>query len=797
MDKYKDQDQDRDNQSINSADKSGVEETLSSFEDNRPEALAQQELQSTMDSSPQSQEAEVYDDIINDGGKKKKVNKTGIPDDLKAKIEQESGYSLDEVRVHYNSDKPAEYNALAYAEGLNIYIGPGQEEHLAHEVWHVVQQMQGRVKATTKVNGANVNDKKSLEKDADKMGAKVSKSNQNLNEDKELKPTPNLTRAVMQGKFGVEYETKWTIDDPENVSANHKKPVYEGEGFHVESDNNDLEFVSFPPSDTPKKLFETVGKMKTLGEKMKGNLKGEVSEEEPKGPFFKDNAKSLLESMQQSTKIEDIIKHVVREEDLDLIKDSHISDFADKLVKDGWETTEEDESQRKKTKQALTDYEWSVGDIKDYITMDYLSDILKVKPAPKDPVWQKNNTIKDLLGEEPKAQFKDKSIIVESVEKTMRARPQFTFGIEMAKIPKLFDMFIKGPKVEGEDQNSLNYGRDEKQTLKDFGENTIGAGLKAGNDKAKAIFEENETGNLNDTSKGFIHYLTYYINQMRTKAYASKGLDVEKTRSTHIAQVLLNALKAEANEEYPVDKAKYKAGLKNIELTSNDKKDVEAAGVLDQSLASVLEAGKITKVQKGKLDTYLSTNLGKMKDDPVYPKHFFVLMNRSGFDRMYDALGGGGQKDLVNNYMENKVIPSFLKDEQDDISLFKAPFYYKQKTGDESYERGLSYGPSLKEWWKSIKSVDDRQDITGVGLEESQKKRDKLSPPKEFIDNTGKPDETQSLGSLNRMDGDMTVIELREWGSYMPVSDWQKHTSDMLKSFAVNVMEEEESPSFE
>lgn len=35
-----------------------------------------------------------------------------------------------------------------YSQGTDIHIGPGQEKHLPHEAWHVVQQKQGRVKPT-------------------------------------------------------------------------------------------------------------------------------------------------------------------------------------------------------------------------------------------------------------------------------------------------------------------------------------------------------------------------------------------------------------------------------------------------------------------------------------------------------------------------------------------------------------------------------------------------------------------------------------------------------------------------
>jgi hypothetical protein len=60
-------------------------------------------------------------------------NKTGLPDQLKAGIEKLSGMAMDDVRVHYNSSKPAQMQALAYTQGTDIHVGPGQERHLPHE----------------------------------------------------------------------------------------------------------------------------------------------------------------------------------------------------------------------------------------------------------------------------------------------------------------------------------------------------------------------------------------------------------------------------------------------------------------------------------------------------------------------------------------------------------------------------------------------------------------------------------------------------------------------------------------
>ena len=55
---------------------------------------------------------------------------------------------MDDVKVHYNSDKPTKLGAHAYAQGTDIHLGKGQEKHLPHEAWHVVQQKEGRVKPT-------------------------------------------------------------------------------------------------------------------------------------------------------------------------------------------------------------------------------------------------------------------------------------------------------------------------------------------------------------------------------------------------------------------------------------------------------------------------------------------------------------------------------------------------------------------------------------------------------------------------------------------------------------------------
>ncbi len=120
----------------------------------------------------------------------KKDNKTGLPNNLKTGIENLSGYGMDDVKVHYNSSKLAQLQAHAYAQGTDIHLAAGQEKHLPHEAWHVVQQKQARVKPTLQMKGnINLNDDKGLEHEADLMGAKA------------LQFTDNRPKATTQTKL--------------------------------------------------------------------------------------------------------------------------------------------------------------------------------------------------------------------------------------------------------------------------------------------------------------------------------------------------------------------------------------------------------------------------------------------------------------------------------------------------------------------------------------------------------------------------------------------------------------------
>lgn len=57
----------------------------------------------------------------------------GLPESLRSGLEVLGAVRMDGVRVHRDSDRPARLGALAYTEGSDIYLGPGQATHLPHE----------------------------------------------------------------------------------------------------------------------------------------------------------------------------------------------------------------------------------------------------------------------------------------------------------------------------------------------------------------------------------------------------------------------------------------------------------------------------------------------------------------------------------------------------------------------------------------------------------------------------------------------------------------------------------------
>lgn len=105
-----------------------------------------------------------------------------MPDDVRTKMEESFAADFSAVRIHEGPQAKA-MGALAYTQGSDIYFAPGQyqpgnqqgQELLGHELGHVVQQSQGRVRETIQARGVAVNDDDVLEREADAMGARAAR----------------------------------------------------------------------------------------------------------------------------------------------------------------------------------------------------------------------------------------------------------------------------------------------------------------------------------------------------------------------------------------------------------------------------------------------------------------------------------------------------------------------------------------------------------------------------------------------------------------------------------------------
>jgi hypothetical protein len=614
--------------------------------------------------------------IANSGLVQRKQNNTGLPDQLKSGIESLSGHSMDHVKVHYNSNQPAQLSAHAYAQGTDIHIAPGQEKHLPHEAWHVAQQKQGRVRPTIQMKGKiGINDDKALEREAENIG-EIALKGQPGNPQPPLKSSPSGGEKIVQRKVGVEYETDWKISG--DNKANHKETIYKGSGWHMETDNNSLEFVVFPPLNSPEQLSSVVGKMSAFAVHLRGQ--------------------------------------------------------ADKF---------------------------------------------------------EGKTAKELMGGGIARNFSDQKFKA-SRDAGMSAKAQFSFGISMNNLVKLFDALTSSalPVSKSPAANKkFNFQKNDTQTTSEY--------LKGGlikNDVSKSgpyrqtmkDFSDGQSPEL----KGFLAYLAYSIKAMETEYKTDFGSrDRFDFNFTEMNKAALLAQEIVKRKDEDVTINDIIGGLGYNE----DIIDVLNAGVFGREglRGSNIESDRpVNKLKRGLLLKLQKYTIKRTKKGMDYPKYRFVFMNRSGFDKMYQALSSSDQGWFRMNI--DAIISGLEK--APESKLFASPYSYKTKANENDAKtkiKGFSHGPTLKEWLKSI-------------VNSAPKKRDLMSPPKEFIMGDGMQDPDQSLGLLAKMDNSQVtqyeltsgryqrinkkvkqvIIELRSWGDYLKPDDWPAHSYDMAYLFS-------------
>ena len=152
--------------------------------------------------------------------KKKAIQKKEEPhsDPRVASIEKESGISFADVKIHYASDKPKEFGALAYAYGNDVYLGSGQEKHLKHELGHVVQQRQGIVSPTHYEKGYPVSESIILESSANTFTPALNKT-KSLCRVMQKMPTVihNLPAPTIDGYFSMRHLCPADFDNEKKI----------------------------------------------------------------------------------------------------------------------------------------------------------------------------------------------------------------------------------------------------------------------------------------------------------------------------------------------------------------------------------------------------------------------------------------------------------------------------------------------------------------------------------------------------------------------------------------------------
>ncbi len=117
------------------------------------------------------------------------VASNGLPHKLNKKMAKAFKYDFSKVEIHTNSTKAKEVGAYAFAQGNEVHFAHGYyqpetregQELIGHELAHVKQQAEGRVKPTTIIEGTPtleetpVNDDQALEKEADEQGKKAAR----------------------------------------------------------------------------------------------------------------------------------------------------------------------------------------------------------------------------------------------------------------------------------------------------------------------------------------------------------------------------------------------------------------------------------------------------------------------------------------------------------------------------------------------------------------------------------------------------------------------------------------------
>ncbi len=149
--------------------------------------------------------------------------KVSMPDGVKDKMENSFGTDFSSINIHKDSEQATNMGALAYTQGNDVHFAPGQynpntqggQELIGHELTHVVQQRQGRVKPTKEQRkDLAVNDNPLLENEADTKGKKAANGQ-----------TVNVVNSISEGLLQAKWSERKKRKKFEKAKAKHAKNI--------------------------------------------------------------------------------------------------------------------------------------------------------------------------------------------------------------------------------------------------------------------------------------------------------------------------------------------------------------------------------------------------------------------------------------------------------------------------------------------------------------------------------------------------------------------------------------------
>lgn len=134
-----------------------------------------------------------------------------LPADVQNKMESTMGADFSDVKIQTNSQKASDMGAHAFAQGNEVHFAQGKfdpssktgQSLIGHELAHVQQQREGRVKPDVMLGETPVNTSNALESEADSLGAKAADAQTGVVQNKRASSSPiSTSKAPVQGFFG-------------------------------------------------------------------------------------------------------------------------------------------------------------------------------------------------------------------------------------------------------------------------------------------------------------------------------------------------------------------------------------------------------------------------------------------------------------------------------------------------------------------------------------------------------------------------------------------------------------------